>query len=123
GGGSIFSEINPTESPHMSTSALGAVLEYLGKACAVWELEQLPDGQVLEWFVTVRDDAAFAALVQRHRPLVLGVCRRVLEDEPDADEESVARTAPEVQLARLRARAKPGSGAAQALCRRFGVKW
>jgi RNA polymerase sigma-70 factor (ECF subfamily) len=43
----------------------------------------LTDGQLLERFVTRRDagaEAAFTALVQRHGPMVWGVCRRILND-------------------------------------------
>ena len=42
------------------------------------------DAVLLEWFVTRRDEDAFTTLVQRHGPLVLGVCRRVLANEADA---------------------------------------
>jgi RNA polymerase sigma-70 factor (ECF subfamily) len=48
--------------------------------------EQLSDGQLLERYVRYRDDSAFAALVRRYGPLVLGVCERVLTDAQDAED-------------------------------------
>lgn len=44
------------------------------------------DGQLLERFIAVRDEIAFEALLRRHGPMVLGVCRRILGNPHDADD-------------------------------------
>src|SRR5262245_4782902 len=44
----------------------------------------LGDGPLLERFARRGDEAAFAALLRRHGPMVLGVCRRLLRDVHDA---------------------------------------
>ena len=36
---------------------------------------ELTDGQLLECYISRREEAAFAALVQRYGPMVWGVCR------------------------------------------------
>jgi RNA polymerase sigma factor (sigma-70 family) len=44
------------------------------------------DGQLLGRYVAARDEGAFAALVRRHGPMVLGVCRRILDDFHDTED-------------------------------------
>jgi RNA polymerase sigma factor (sigma-70 family) len=46
----------------------------------------LPDRDLLGSYLERRDEAAFAALVERHGPLVLGVCRAVLRHGHDAED-------------------------------------
>jgi RNA polymerase sigma factor (sigma-70 family) len=46
----------------------------------------LTDRQLLQRFARQRDEAAFALLVKRHGALVLGVCRRVLRQNEEAED-------------------------------------
>jgi RNA polymerase sigma factor (sigma-70 family) len=47
---------------------------------------QLPDDQLLYNFLSGADEAAFAALVKRHGPMVFGVCQSVLGHAQDAED-------------------------------------
>src|SRR3712207_248703 len=57
-------------------------LRHLAEAQAA----QLSDGQLLNRFAADRDEGAFAALLQRHGPLVYGVCRNILRHDQDAED-------------------------------------
>src|SRR5579871_342985 len=46
----------------------------------------LTDRELVEHFTIARDEEAFAALVRRHGPMVLRVCRRVLHNGHDAED-------------------------------------
>jgi RNA polymerase sigma factor (sigma-70 family) len=65
--------------------ALGPVLENYLRAVGP-AVRRLTDRQLLQRYRRDRDGDAFAELVRRHGPLVLGVCRRTLGDSADADD-------------------------------------
>jgi WD40 repeat protein len=46
----------------------------------------LPDRDLLQCYLERHDEAAFAALVERHGPMVLGVCQGVLRHRHDAED-------------------------------------
>jgi len=46
----------------------------------------LSDSQLLEAFVCRENESAFEAILQRHGPMVLGVCRRILRNPYDAED-------------------------------------
>ncbi|HLJ93524.1 MAG TPA: sigma-70 family RNA polymerase sigma factor, partial [Gemmataceae bacterium] len=48
--------------------------------------EPTADADLLDRFVRRKDEAAFATLLERHGPMVLGVCRRLLPDAHEADD-------------------------------------
>jgi RNA polymerase sigma factor (sigma-70 family) len=50
------------------------------------ETEEATDAALLSRFISGRDERAFTALVNRHGPLVLQVCRRVLGDSDDTED-------------------------------------
>src|SRR5437763_889269 len=58
-------------------------LRWLAHGC---EERARSDGQLLERFVAARDEHAFAELLRRHGPMVLGVCRRLLGHVQDAED-------------------------------------
>jgi RNA polymerase sigma factor (sigma-70 family) len=44
------------------------------------------EGELLDRFIRSQDEAAFEALMARHGPMVLGICRRLLRDPNDVDD-------------------------------------
>jgi RNA polymerase sigma factor (sigma-70 family) len=63
----------------MTRRAIGILLEQLRQSA-------VSDAGLLERFAVHRDEAAFAALVERFGPMVLGVCRRVTGDAHAAED-------------------------------------
>lgn len=70
----------------MTTNSLRKALNHLRQVLRPSGEGVLSDGQLLTRFIATRDEAAFATLVQRHGPMVLGICRRVLRHTQDAED-------------------------------------
>src|SRR5271166_6829110 len=68
----------------MSTKAAESVVRYLRKVTG--ERQSPSDAGLLARFVRERDGAAYAVLLERHGPMVLGVCRRILGNHADAED-------------------------------------
>src|SRR5436190_4196220 len=70
----------------MVTGQLNGVIQHLRRAMLLRDGAGLPDRQLLEDYISRRDEAALAVLVRRHAPMVWGVCRRVLSSYHDAED-------------------------------------
>ncbi len=65
---------------------MNEVVRHLGKIVLGQDGAGLTDGQLLGAFIEQRDEAAIAALIRRHGPMVWGVCRRILHNHHDAED-------------------------------------
>src|SRR5437588_13009512 len=69
----------------MADAQLGSVLRHL-RGLSGGPPSAASDRELLERFCGGRDEPAFAQLLRRHGPMVLGVGRRVLGREADAED-------------------------------------
>src|SRR5262245_61322254 len=99
----------------MAHDALGSALRRIGRAAG--PADPRPDAVLVTAFVQSRCDAAFAELVARHGPVVLGTCRRILGNTPDAED---AFQATFLVLARKAASVRPPGAVGAWL---YGVTW
>jgi RNA polymerase sigma factor (sigma-70 family) len=83
-----------------SISQSGLVARRLERLFGWGTVSGLSEGQLLARFVSERDESAFEAIVTRHGPMVLGICRRLLDDPGDADDAFQATFLVLVQKAR-----------------------
>ncbi len=65
---------------------MNELIDYLRRTMLRQGESGLSDGQLLGCFIEQGDEAALAALMRRHGPLVWDVCRRVLGDYHDAED-------------------------------------
>src|SRR5947209_1042933 len=70
----------------MATSQVSAIIHHLRRTVLPRGGADLTDGQLLEDYISRRDEAALAALVRRPGPMVWGVCRRVIRNYHDAED-------------------------------------
>src|SRR5215471_21341230 len=70
----------------MATSPMAELIHQLRRTVLLRDGAGLTDGQLLEEYISRHDEAALAALVQRHGPMVWGVCRRILGSYHDAED-------------------------------------
>src|SRR5690242_4471030 len=67
---------------HRAGSVLGPIQKLFGRGT----VSGLSEGQLLGRFVGEHDEVAFEAIVSRHGPMVLGICRRLLDDPNDVED-------------------------------------
>ena len=70
----------------VSTEPLGDAIRRLGRSTGLQAPLAQTDSQLLERFVARRDEPAFAALMVRHGPMVLCLCRQMLRDAQEAED-------------------------------------
>jgi RNA polymerase sigma factor (sigma-70 family) len=70
----------------MAHESAGPLLAFIRRIAAARSHGGLTDGELLLRFAASREEAAFAALMQRHGAMVFGVCRTILRDMHDAED-------------------------------------
>lgn len=70
----------------MERTATETAIHRLRAALEISDSVGVSDSELLDRFVRFKDEAAFELLVWRYRRLTLGVCRRVLRHEQDAED-------------------------------------
>ena len=70
----------------MGNEQLGSILRHIRKLTGAPPCAEPSDGKLLHRFARLREEMPFEELLRRHGPMVLGVCRRVLRNEHDAED-------------------------------------
>jgi len=70
----------------MAREQLSDAIRQIQRLFSEGTISGLSDASLLRQFVSSRDEEAFAALVSRHGPMVLSVCRSVLRESRDAED-------------------------------------
>ncbi len=64
----------------------GSIVDSVGRLFATGTATAMGESELLERFVSQGDPAAFEVILDRHGPMVLRICRRVLDDANDVDD-------------------------------------
>src|SRR5262249_10546199 len=70
----------------MTTAMTRNIMQVLRRVVEGQRARDLPDHDLLQRFVLRHDEAAFLALLRRHGPMVLGVCRALLPNAADVED-------------------------------------
>ncbi len=70
----------------MAANERSKVIQHLRRVALRKDGAGLTDAQLLQEYLSRREEAALTALVQRHGPMIWGVCRRVLHNYHDAED-------------------------------------
>jgi RNA polymerase sigma factor (sigma-70 family) len=77
---------HPARPRHMAHALIDIAVRHIRALAEEHALAAAADGELLARFADRREEAAFAVLLRRHGPMVLGVCRRVLKRHHDAED-------------------------------------
>jgi RNA polymerase sigma factor (sigma-70 family) len=70
----------------MAEPASSTILQLIRRVLVDPRLKISPDQELLQRFLAEQDEVAFEAILRRHGPMVLDVCRGVLANEADAED-------------------------------------
>ena len=70
----------------MANASFARVLNHVRELVAAHQTGTASDRDLLERFRNHREEAAFTLLAQRHGPMVLNTCRRILGDVQEAED-------------------------------------
>jgi RNA polymerase sigma factor (sigma-70 family) len=70
----------------MASESGSPLLAFIRHLAASPRHGELTDSELLQRFAVQREEAAFTTLLQRHGPMVLGVCRSILPEAQDAED-------------------------------------
>ncbi len=70
----------------MANNVMSSVLDALRSAASRQGAGDLTDAQLLEMYIDRQDESAFEAIMRRHGPMVLAVCRRALPNPSDVED-------------------------------------